>query len=128
MFSLFRKKPTRDESLAWCMNLARKAEITPIMEEGLSKGFVILIDLSNGPMEKYCGSNESFGAFIGVVEKRITNRDYEDPRYSLYGGPPVDPISGIRYYEDLVPLATGGVRIVITDSYDPSSIVFRWGE
>jgi hypothetical protein len=80
MFSFFSKKPSTQDSVTYMSTLAKEAVIDAVLENGNYSGFLISLDIdAGGTYVKYFANQEALEAFIGSIEERINNGNYNDP-------------------------------------------------
>lgn len=81
MFGIF-KKPSVD-SISVCAALANSANIDVVLENGNYCAFLIRIDADGASIAEHFKHPGARSAFVGAIEKRISNRQFDDPSDGL---------------------------------------------
>ena len=68
------------DSVNYMTALAEEAVVDSVFENGNYSGFLIFLDIdAGGAYVKYFAQQEALQAFVGIIEERIKNGNYNDP-------------------------------------------------
>ena len=79
MFGLFGKKPSPDDAAQFLSEAVEEARIEPYYEKGNYAAFMVFLDCSPDDFKKNAIHQQSVGALISAVERRIQSDDFDDP-------------------------------------------------
>ncbi len=83
MFGLFSHEPSIKNSVSVCAALANCANIDVVLEKGNYSGFLIYIDADGASLADHFKHPDAQSAFIGVIEERISNLQFNDPSVAI---------------------------------------------
>lgn len=79
MFRIFQKDPPKTRSISTCVELANGARIIAALENGNYSAFLIFLDEDAPKLKPLFENQEALSAFVGVIENRLSNRQFDDP-------------------------------------------------
>lgn len=117
MFGLFKKKPSLEEAVSTCVELAAQSQIQVVLDKGLYSGFIVTLDTKN--LANHLIYQEAISAFVTEIDRHITNGRFDDPSKNLWGDPLLDVLTNRSNRGD----TKGLPRIVLSTKGEP---VFKW--
>ena len=77
MFSIFQKKPSKEESINNCIALAKKVFVQAVAENGDYSGFVVILDSNESEWKNYFTCSEVPLMVIKIIDERIRNEQFK---------------------------------------------------